>query len=153
MLLFNNGPHPDTNYFDCLWCSNNLSSKMGHSRLLFLYFCLFNKIDRKQMFHKILMMDDWSRTADLWCRKRPLYQLSHNHCPSKQFSQIKNWRLQWNSTSEIIIMLSSAYTTKTTSSINCPFLYFFIKMDQPRPLLCLFSPFQTRIKILQQIGM
>ena len=81
MLLFNNGPHPDTNYFDCLWCSNNLSSKMGHSRLLFLYFCLFNKIDRKQMFHKILMMDDWSRTADLWCRKRPLYQLGHNHFP------------------------------------------------------------------------
>ena len=89
MLLFNNGPHPDTNYFDCLWCSNNLSSKMGHSRLLFLYFCLFNKIDRKQMFHKILMMDDWSRTADLWGRKRPLYQLCHNHCPSKQFSQNK----------------------------------------------------------------
>ena len=26
--------------------------------------------------------DDWIRTADLWCRRRPLYQLSHNHCPS-----------------------------------------------------------------------
>ena len=25
--------------------------------------------------------NDWIRTADLWCRKRPLYQLSHNHCP------------------------------------------------------------------------
>ena len=25
--------------------------------------------------------DDWIRTADLWCRKQPLYQLSHNHCP------------------------------------------------------------------------
>ena len=25
--------------------------------------------------------DDWIRTADLWHRKRPLYQLSHNHCP------------------------------------------------------------------------
>ena len=23
------------------------------------------------------------RTADLWCRKRPLYQLSHNHCPDR----------------------------------------------------------------------
>ena len=23
--------------------------------------------------------NDWSRTADLWYRKRPLYQLSHNH--------------------------------------------------------------------------
>ena len=25
--------------------------------------------------------DDWSRTADLWYWKRPLYQLSHNHFP------------------------------------------------------------------------
>ena len=25
--------------------------------------------------------DDWIRTADLWYRKRPLYQLSHNHFP------------------------------------------------------------------------
>ena len=22
--------------------------------------------------------DDWFRTADLWCRKQPFYQLSHN---------------------------------------------------------------------------
>ena len=25
--------------------------------------------------------DDWIQTVDLWCQKRPLYQLSHNHCP------------------------------------------------------------------------
>ena len=25
--------------------------------------------------------NDWIRTADLWCRERLLYQLSHNHCP------------------------------------------------------------------------
>ena len=25
--------------------------------------------------------DDWVRTADLWCGKRPLYQLRHNHFP------------------------------------------------------------------------
>ena len=29
--------------------------------------------------------DDWIRTVDLWCRKRPLYQLSHNHCPSGEW--------------------------------------------------------------------
>ena len=23
--------------------------------------------------------DDWIRTADLWCRKQPMYQLHHNH--------------------------------------------------------------------------
>ena len=27
--------------------------------------------------------DDRIRTVDLWCRKRPLYQLSHNQCPPK----------------------------------------------------------------------
>ena len=26
--------------------------------------------------------DVWIWTADLWCWKRPLYQLSHNHCPA-----------------------------------------------------------------------
>ena len=25
--------------------------------------------------------NDWIRTADLWCWKRLLYQLSHNHIP------------------------------------------------------------------------
>ena len=25
--------------------------------------------------------DPWIQTADLWCRKRPLCQLSNNHCP------------------------------------------------------------------------
>ena len=30
--------------------------------------------------------DDWIRTADLWCRRRPLYQLSHNHCPREKMS-------------------------------------------------------------------
>ena len=29
--------------------------------------------------------DDWIRTADLWHCKRPLYQLSHNHCPQQVY--------------------------------------------------------------------
>ena len=28
-----------------------------------------------------IFADDWIRTVDLWNRKRPVYQLSHNHCP------------------------------------------------------------------------
>ena len=32
------------------------------------------------MFNKNFA-NDWIRTADLWCRKRPLYHLSHNHFP------------------------------------------------------------------------
>ena len=31
---------------------------MGHSRPLFLYFCLFNTVERKEMFN-INFADDW----------------------------------------------------------------------------------------------
>ena len=39
--------------------------------------------------------DDWNRTGDLWCWKRPLYQLSHNYCPrvellKKSFCSIRS---------------------------------------------------------------
>ena len=47
--------------------------KVGHSQPLFIYFSLFNTVDSKQMFN-INFADD------LWYWKRPLYQLSHNHC-------------------------------------------------------------------------
>ena len=33
--------------------------------------------------------DDWIRTADLWYRKRPLYQLRHDHCPTIFYSSIQ----------------------------------------------------------------
>ena len=55
--------------------------KMGHSRPLFLIFRLFNTVDSKQMV-KINFAHDGIRTAYLWCRKQPLCQLSHNHCPT-----------------------------------------------------------------------
>ena len=28
--------------------------------------------------------NDKIRTKDLWCRKKPLYLLSHNHCPQRE---------------------------------------------------------------------
>ena len=31
----------------------------------------------------MIFADDGIRTADLWNWKRPLYQLSHNHCPKQ----------------------------------------------------------------------
>ena len=39
--------------------------------------------------------DDWIRTTHLWYRMRPLYQLSHNHCPVVQFipSYLADWRI------------------------------------------------------------
>ena len=49
---------------------------MGHSRPLFSLFLSFQyTVDSKQMLNKFA--DDWIRTADLWYRKRPFYQLSH----------------------------------------------------------------------------
>ena len=36
--------------------------------------------------------NDCIRTADLWCWKRPLYQLRHNHCPiSRKLLLIKKF--------------------------------------------------------------
>ena len=55
--------------------------KEGHSRPLFIYFVFsIQLIINKQMFN-INFANDWSWTADLWYRKQPLYQLSHNHFP------------------------------------------------------------------------
>ena len=36
----------------------------------------------------IKFADDWIRTTDLWYWKRPLYQLSHNHCPTFRFFNV-----------------------------------------------------------------
>ena len=39
-----------------------------------------HQCDQKKLPNVILkFVDDWIRTADLLCRKRPLSQLSHNH--------------------------------------------------------------------------
>ena len=57
--------------------------------IFFLYFRLFNTVESKQMFNIIFVADDWIRTADLWCQKGPLYQMSHHYYPtSPLFPQI-----------------------------------------------------------------
>ena len=53
----------------------HILSQVGHSQPLLLYFRLVNNVDKK-----IKIANDWNRTADLWCRKRPLSQLCH--CPN-----------------------------------------------------------------------
>ena len=53
---------------------------MGHSpasfSLLSSFWCSW------QYVGNIQFANEWIRTADPWCWKRPLYQLSHNHCPN-----------------------------------------------------------------------
>ena len=45
----------------------------------FSYFRLYKTVDSKCSFN--IYANDWIRTEDLWNWKRPLNQLSHNHCP------------------------------------------------------------------------
>ena len=69
--------------------------KWAISGLFFLYFLLFNTVDRKQMFN-INFADDWIRIADLWFCKQPLYQMSHKHCPNRDeilFSFLFKWQI------------------------------------------------------------
>ena len=47
----------------------SFSMKADRSRPLFIYFCLFNTVDNKQVnkqMSNINFADDWSLTADLW---------------------------------------------------------------------------------------
>ena len=59
---------------------------MGHSRPLFLYFCLINYTIGRYSYANV-----WIGTADLWNRKRLLYQLSHNQCPNCSGKRRINW--------------------------------------------------------------
>ena len=71
-----------TGYQSYKECERHLFfKKMGHPRPHFLYFRLFYK-KLTGNFDSINVVDDWIWTADLCCRKRPLCQLSHNHCLS-----------------------------------------------------------------------
>ena len=55
--------------------------KSSNPGLFFFSFHLLNTADRKQ----VIFSNDWIRTADLWCWKRALYQLSHNPCTTDFF--------------------------------------------------------------------
>ena len=46
----------------------------------------FNFVFSIQLIVHINFADGWIQTADLWFRKRPLYQLCHNHFPSNDFA-------------------------------------------------------------------
>ena len=54
----------------------NLFEKWPIHGLLFFIQLTVNKCS---LYIFAIFPDDWIQTADLWCRKQPLYQLSHNH--------------------------------------------------------------------------
>ena len=49
--------------------------------ILGLFFFIFDLSIELTVNVQYNFANDWIRTADLWNRKQPLYQLSHNHCP------------------------------------------------------------------------
>ena len=72
----------------------NFFLKNGPFRPLFLYFCLFYK-QLTVNICSIKVANCWIRTRALRYRKRPLYQLRHNHiemlgenCPGRAFIRI-----------------------------------------------------------------
>ena len=54
---------------------------MRHPKPFFLFLAFFNTQLTVIKCSILKFADDWIRTEDLWNRKRPLPQLSHNHCP------------------------------------------------------------------------
>ena len=52
---------------------NAFFKKWAIPGLFLIHFRLFNTIYYIQLIENKIA-DDWIRTADLWCRKRPLYQ-------------------------------------------------------------------------------
>ena len=63
--------HRDDIFLHCY----NYCFEIGHSGLLFLCLFRFNTVDQKRK-----IANECIRTADLRCRKWPLYQLCHNQC-------------------------------------------------------------------------
>ena len=79
--------------------------KISHARSLFLYIRLFNTVDSK--FSIYFSADDWIQTMDLWNRKRLLYLLMHNHCPSFDF---------FVSDMIVFVLINSKFKIKAKSS-------------------------------------
>ena len=65
------------------WLKESCFFKWAISGLFF--FILVFSIQLTVNKSSIKFADGWIRTADLWYRKLPLYQLSHNHCLNVTF--------------------------------------------------------------------
>ena len=71
-------------HFTYVRCKNFLTVASKVIWLVGWYSFFFKKWANPGLFFLLFSSfqhDDWIRTADLWYRKRPLCQLSHNHCP------------------------------------------------------------------------
>ena len=71
-----------------LWVRVSLCFVKCATPSLFFYIHLFKTVDSQKNVLRNFA-NDWIRTADLLCRKQPLYQLHYNPCPSLSVGFIK----------------------------------------------------------------
>ena len=93
-----------------------------------LFFILIFSIHLTENNVNYKFADDGIRTADLWCGKQQLCQLSHNHCPVCQIVT------QFNNVKCFICNLAAWLF---------PWLWTFFKKGQSRPLFLFIFVFST----------
>ena len=75
----------------------------------------------------IFFANDWIRTTDFWSQKRPLYQLNHNHCPSKYIVGSK--KILYHGTENTQNLFKEKYCCITLSLTCLPGCFAYIKIQ------------------------
>ena len=78
------------------------------------YFRLLNTVDSKY----IKIADDWSRTVDLWCWKRPLNQLCQNNSPRFTLFLFYFWQNYERKCYRAYFSISQSVSVKTDWNLN-----------------------------------
>ena len=114
---------------------------MGHFRPLFLYFIFSIKLKVNKCSIK-KFANDWIRISDLWYWKRPLSQLSHNHCPIvflKKWANPGLFSIYFRSFQKN----NTIFTTNQCEKMSCPSSIWH-RDSNPRPLEHESPPITTR---------
>ena len=114
--------------------SRSFLKKLAIPGLFFLIFVFTIQLTGKNVQYK----NDWIRTEDLWCRKRPLYQLSHNHYHLHHYSG----KLLWQRTSRTFEMLLLGVVYLLIFPFQEYSLFFLKKWANLGLFFCLFSSVQ-----------
>ena len=101
-------------------------------RTIFFFIIVFS-IQLTVKMSNINFDNEWIRTTDLWCGRRPLYQLSHNHCPNSFFLSLSSslsffslslfFSTQLNTAQRSRHPFSNSFTAAAQVEIVCQFLF------------------------------
>ena len=76
----------------------------GHFGQTWSWHCLIYRLTEHNFFN-INFADHWIWTMDLWYWKRPLYQLSHNHCPTIiLYFHFYRWKMSFDIGEHLILL-------------------------------------------------